>query len=88
MPILTDPSNGETRFAAKQRAELLRQALLSLSDQEIHVITLRFNGMTVRTTGVHIGHSHVEVLRIQRRAMGKLRTFFAERGVFELTDIL
>jgi DNA-directed RNA polymerase specialized sigma subunit len=79
---------GESLLAAKRNAALLRDALLSLSDRELTVVLVRSGGATARETVAHAGVCHVQVLRTQKKAMKKLRAWFAERGVLQAADIL
>jgi DNA-directed RNA polymerase specialized sigma24 family protein len=87
MYTFADLTTGETLLAAKQRADLLRQALLALDDLELMVIIVRANGATLREAGVHAGCSHVAVMRAQKRAMLKLRSWFKAHGILEVTDL-
>jgi DNA-binding NarL/FixJ family response regulator len=75
-------------FAAKQRGELLAEALKTLTREELCVVSLHAKGTAVRAIGELLSLSHVTVLSIEIAALSKMRTFFADRGVTELADIL
>ena len=54
----------------------LRQALMSLTAREQNVISLRnFHGLTQQKVAQVIGVSQVQVSRIEKKALGRLRTF-------------
>lgn len=75
-------------FAAKQRGELLAEALRILSGEELCVVSLHAKGKTAREIGGLLSISHVTVLRIETAALTKMRAFFADRGIKALADIL
>ncbi len=85
---LCDLATGETLAAAKERAHLLAQALLSLNDSELVVINARSAGLTFRLSGIHAGYSHPTCMRVEKRAIIKLRAWFEARGILKLGDIL
>ena len=88
LPI-SDFTTGETLFAAKQRADLLRRALLTLDDEELVVVLSRAQGVTVREAArIFTGTARTnEVLDLEKRAMAKLRAWFAAQGVAASSDI-
>jgi RNA polymerase sigma factor (sigma-70 family) len=80
-----DPSES---FAAKQRGEMLRAALLELTQRQRIVLVLRAKGKTVREIGALLEVSHVTILGIERGALAKMRSHFADRGIKQLAGIL
>ena len=55
----------------------LKQAVSNLSAREQMVITLRyFHGLTQQKVASIIGVSQVQVSRIEKKALERLRTFF------------
>ena len=60
--------------------EALRTAVRSLPDRERQVVLLRyFRGFTQDQTARALGVSQVQISRIERRAVGRLRELLEER---------
>ena len=75
--------------AWRQIAPLLDAAMAGLNETDRHAVVLRFfDGKSLREVGTALGANEEAAKKRVNRALEKLRTFFARRGVSSTTAII
>ncbi len=75
--------------AWRQIAPLLDAAMAGLNETDRHAVVLRFfDGKSIREVGAALGSNEDAAKKRLSRALEKLRTFFAKRGVSSTTAII
>ena len=75
--------------AWRQIAPLLDSAMAGLNETDRHAVVLRFfDGRSMREVGTALGANEEAAKKRVGRALEKLRTFFAKRGVSSTTAII
>ena len=75
--------------AWRQIAPLLDAAMAGLNETDRHAVVLRFfDGKSIREVGAALGANEDAAKKRLSRALEKLRTFFAKRGVSSTTAII
>ena len=75
--------------AWRQIAPLLDSAMAGLNETDRHAVVLRFfDGKSLREVGAALGANEEAAKKRVGRALEKLRTFFAKRGVSSTTAII
>ena len=86
---LSRRSDTEADAIWKQFAPLLDAAMAGLNETDRHAVVLRFfDGKSIREVGAALGANEEAAKKRVSRALEKLRTFFARRGVSSTTAII
>jgi RNA polymerase sigma factor (sigma-70 family) len=86
---LSRRSETEADAIWKQFAPLLDAAMAGLNETDRHAVVLRFfDGKNLREVGAALGANEDAAKKRVSRALEKLRTFFARRGVSSTTAII
>ena len=86
---LSRRSDTEADAVWKQFAPLLDAAMAGLNETDRHAVVLRFfDGKSIREVGAALGATEDAAKKRVSRALEKLRTFFARRGVSSTTAII
>src|ERR1039458_5809951 len=86
---LSRRSDTEADAIWKQFAPLLDAAMAGLNETERHAVVMRFfDGKSIREVGAALGANEEAGKKRVSRALEKLRTFFARRGVSSTTAII
>lgn len=78
----------EAQFAAKERAELLRKALLRISERDFMVLNMRAEGFTLDQIGLAINCSCEWVRKIEIHGQDALRAALADLGVTSFAEFM
>jgi RNA polymerase sigma-B factor len=74
-------ANSSDDYGQVDRKLVLQEALLAIKDEEKQVLHLAYvEGYSQRAIAEEMNVSQMSVSRMQRRALDKLRAYFAERG--------
>ena len=77
-----DDQNPETLLEEKRRRATAVDAMQCLSDRERYVVSRYYDGWNLTEIGAQIGLPRKDsVCRIHTRALGKMRAYFAMRGI-------